>query len=85
MKLFLLNSRENKKARKIGLIFLGFVCNFLHISKVLLKKKKEKYSTVLGSNWPKRPNTTQKRARAGHFAQRPSGFWVTGNKFLYYS
>ena len=64
MKLFLLNSRENKKARKIGLIFLGFFYIFPGISKVILKKKKENTSTVLGSNWPKRPNHAQKRARA---------------------
>jgi hypothetical protein len=80
---------KNKKSMKISFTILPFFYNFLHISKVLLKKKKEKYSTVLGSNWSKRTNTTQKRARAraraGHFAQRPSGFWVTGNKFLYYS
>jgi hypothetical protein len=42
MRLFLLNSMENKKPRKIGLIFLGFFCNFLHISKASRKKKKEK-------------------------------------------
>jgi len=42
MKLFLLNTMENKKPRKIGLIFLGFFCNFLHIFKDPLKKKKEK-------------------------------------------
>ena len=41
MKLFLLNSRENNEPRKISFIILGFFYNFLHISKVLLKKKKE--------------------------------------------
>ena len=41
MKLFLLNSMENKKSRKIGFTILGIFCNFLHISKVLLKKKRE--------------------------------------------
>jgi hypothetical protein len=40
MKLFLLNTLENKKSRKIGLIFLGFFCNFLHISKAGQKKRK---------------------------------------------
>jgi len=40
--LFLLNTMENKKPRKIGLIFLGFFCNFLYIFKDPLKKKKEK-------------------------------------------
>jgi hypothetical protein len=33
MKLFLLNPRENKKSGKIGFIFLGFLYNFLQISK----------------------------------------------------
>jgi cytochrome c1 len=42
MKLFLLNSRENKKSRKIGFTILAFFYIFLHISKVSLKKKKEK-------------------------------------------
>jgi hypothetical protein len=41
MKLFLLNTMKNKESRKIGLTFLGFFYNFLHISKVLLKKKRE--------------------------------------------
>jgi hypothetical protein len=41
MKLFLLNSRENKKARKISFTILPFLYIFPHISKVLLKKKKE--------------------------------------------
>ena len=63
MKLFLLNSRENKKARKIGLTILEFFYIFPGISKVFLKKKKENTSTVLGLNWPKRPNHAQKRAR----------------------
>jgi hypothetical protein len=41
MKLFLLNSMENKKSRKIGFTILGIFCNCLHISNVLLKKKRE--------------------------------------------
>jgi hypothetical protein len=41
MKLFLLNTMENKKSRKIGLKILGFFYNFLQISKVGQKKKKE--------------------------------------------
>jgi hypothetical protein len=42
MKLILLNTMENKKSRKIGFTILGFFYNFLWISKVPLKKKKEK-------------------------------------------
>jgi hypothetical protein len=34
LKLFLLNTMENKESRKIGLAFVPFFCNFLHISKV---------------------------------------------------
>jgi hypothetical protein len=43
MKLFLVNSRENKKPRKIGFTILGFFYYFLHISKVSLKKKMKKF------------------------------------------
>jgi hypothetical protein len=42
MKLFLLNTRENKKPRKIGFTILGFFYIFPWISKVILKKKKKK-------------------------------------------
>jgi hypothetical protein len=42
MKLFLLNSRENKEPRKISFTILAFFYIFLHIFESLLKKKKEK-------------------------------------------
>jgi hypothetical protein len=42
MKLFLLNSMENNKSRKIGFTILGFFYNFLHISKAGQKKKRGK-------------------------------------------
>jgi hypothetical protein len=42
IKLFLLNTMENKESRKIGLTFLGFFYHFLPISKVGQKKKREK-------------------------------------------
>jgi hypothetical protein len=42
MKLFLLNTMENKKSRKIGLTILGFFYNCLQFPKASLKKKKEK-------------------------------------------
>jgi hypothetical protein len=42
MKLLLLNSRENKKPRKIGFTILGFFYIFPWISKVILKKKRRK-------------------------------------------
>jgi hypothetical protein len=42
MKLFLINTMENQESRKIGWTFLEFFYNFLQISKVLMKKKREK-------------------------------------------
>jgi hypothetical protein len=43
MELFLLNTIENRKSRKIGLTILGFFYNLKQISKALLKKKKKKF------------------------------------------
>jgi hypothetical protein len=42
MKLFLLNTKENKESRKIGFTILGFFYIFPWISKVILKKKRRK-------------------------------------------
>jgi hypothetical protein len=42
MKLFLLNSMENKKSRKISFTILPFFYHFLHISKAWLEIEKEK-------------------------------------------
>jgi hypothetical protein len=42
MKLFLLNSRETMEPRKISFTILAFFYIFLHISKVLLKKKRKR-------------------------------------------
>jgi hypothetical protein len=42
MELFLLNTMENKKSRKISLRFLGFFYNFLGFVLTLLEKEKEK-------------------------------------------
>jgi hypothetical protein len=55
MKLFLLNTRENRKSRKIGFTILGFFYNFLQFSKASLKKKKERikqYWAESGSSGP---------------------------------
>jgi hypothetical protein len=74
MKLFLLNFRETKKPRKIGLIFLGFFCNFLHISKAGQKKKKENVEQYWADFGPNRPNHRKPgraHARAGGFTERP--------------
>ena len=43
---------ENNKPRKISFTILAFFYIFLHIFESLLKKKKEKLYTVLGSNRP---------------------------------
>jgi hypothetical protein len=57
MKLFLLNSRENKKARKISFTILPFFYIFLHISKVLLKKKKENTQQYWAQTGPSGPTS----------------------------
>jgi hypothetical protein len=49
MKLFLLNTMENKESRKIGLTFLGFFYNFLEFI-WLWKKKKKKTCNSSGPN-----------------------------------
>jgi hypothetical protein len=70
---------------KIGLIFLGFFYNFLHISKVGQKKKREKEETLLGRIWLRHPKSTRKRARARAcadcFAKMPSVYWLTRSGF----
>jgi hypothetical protein len=75
MKLFSLNSMENKKSRKIGLIFLGFFCNFLHLLEFCWKKKKKKNEQSWADFSPGSPTTVETRPRArarDNFAQRPS-------------
>jgi hypothetical protein len=72
MKLFLLNSRENNKPRKISFIFLGFFCNFLHILKASLKKEKEKLKTVMGCFWP---GTAQHYRKLGRAPMRARALW----------
>jgi hypothetical protein len=56
MKLFLLNTMENNKPRKIGLIILGFFYYFLPFFKVLLKKKKEKEEQYWADSGPAGPS-----------------------------
>jgi uncharacterized membrane protein len=50
MELFLLNTMENKKSRKISLTFLGFFYNFLGFVLTLLEKEKEKTVNSAGLN-----------------------------------
>jgi hypothetical protein len=64
MKLFLSNSRENNKSRKIGFIILGIFYHFLEFFKVLLKKKKEKQKQCWADSSPDGPTPEGKRARA---------------------
>jgi hypothetical protein len=77
MELFLLNTMENKEFGKIGLAFLPFICNFLHIFKVGQKKKREKkkqYWAKSGSDGPGPRGNARARARAGDFTERPLEF-----------
>jgi hypothetical protein len=41
---------------------------------------------LISAQWPSSEGESARaRARAGDLAERSLGFWVTGNKFLYYS
>jgi hypothetical protein len=60
LKLFLLNTMENKESRKISLTFLGFFYIFLHISKVPWKKRKER---GLNSAGPEAAQTAQDQGK----------------------
>jgi hypothetical protein len=78
---------ENNKPRKISFTILAFFYIFLHISKVFLKKKKGK---ELNRTGPDSAQAAQIRAKSrarprprGEFAQRPSAFWLTGDRFGY--
>jgi hypothetical protein len=63
MKLFLLNSRENNKPRKIGFTILVFFYNFLHISKAGQKKKKKMWNSIGLILARTGPTTQETRAR----------------------
>ena len=55
---------ENNKPRKISFTILAFFYIFLHISKVFLKKEKEKDWIELGRIQPSGPGPGRKGARA---------------------
>ena len=78
---------ENNKPRKISFTILSFFYNFLHISKALLEKEKEKDWIELGRIQPSGPGPGRKGARAhprpGCFAQRDSRFLLSTNGFSY--
>jgi hypothetical protein len=87
MKLFLLNSRENNKSRKIGFTILRIFCSFLHISKVSLKKKIKKFD----STGPEAAHTAQPlsetrraHARVGSLAEGPPRFSLSRNGSFHY-
>jgi hypothetical protein len=85
MKLFLLNTLENKKSRKIGFTILGFFYNFLWISKVLLKKKKEKTQQYWAGFSPggPGPGKTRPRPRARWlFCEKGLGFLANWRQVL---
>jgi hypothetical protein len=87
MKLFLLNTMKNKEPKKISLTFLGFFYHFLQLFKVLLKKKKGKLEQCWAQfvfSGPGPRENAPAPARAGSFAKRVSGSWLTGNEFFYY-
>jgi hypothetical protein len=54
---------ENKESRKIGLTFLSFFYNFLQISKVLLKKKRENPEQHWAGSSPDGPSPGKMRTR----------------------
>jgi hypothetical protein len=69
------------------LTFLGFSYNFLQISKVSLKKKREKLKQCWAEFNPGGPSPgkiAHARARAAVFAERPSAFWITRSGCFHY-
>jgi hypothetical protein len=81
IKLFLLNSMENKETRKIGWTFLGFSTVFYRFLKFLWKRKwKSLNSTGLEAAHTAQPaqeNTHPSPRLRGRFAQRPSQLWIS--------
>jgi hypothetical protein len=78
MKLFLLNSMESNKSRKIGFTILGFFYNFLRISKAGQKKKSEKIEQCWAAFSPHGPATQRNggrpRPRMAVLRKSPHGF-----------
>ena len=62
------------------------VSRFYHFSTIFNRfpksfGKKEKDQIVLGRFWPRRPRSRAKRARAGNFTGKASGFSLSANGF----
>jgi hypothetical protein len=86
MELFLLNTMENLESRKIGLTFLPFFCNFLQISKVGKKKKREKMKQCWAKSGPGGPTCTGKRARprpCWQLCEKALGVLANSGGFIY--
>jgi hypothetical protein len=71
IKLFLLNTMENKEPRKIGLTFLPFLYIFLQISQVYRKRK----GKSLNSTGPKVAQTAQPAPEQRRAHARPRTRW----------
>jgi hypothetical protein len=86
MELFLLNTMENSKSRKIGLTFLPFSAIFYKFLKLDRKRKEKRWNSV-GPNLAQAAQPAQEsacaRSRAGSFAKKPSAFWLTQGGFVY--
>jgi hypothetical protein len=63
MSLFLLNTRENKKPRKIGFTILGFFYHFLKLLEFCWKKKRKRFEQYRARNSPNSPSLRKMRAR----------------------
>jgi hypothetical protein len=76
IKLFLLNTRENKESRKIGLTFLGFFYNLLEF--ICLWKKKKKTCHSIGPILTQvSPTTAETRPRAPALETLQEGPWCS--------
>jgi hypothetical protein len=70
MKLFLLNTRENKKLRKIGLLFLGFSYHFIQFFQSSAEKEKGKVENSDGLFLARDSPTLQETGSRAHARPR---------------
>jgi hypothetical protein len=78
MRLFLLNSMENKKPRKIGLIFLGFSVIFYIFLKLHCKRKGKRVNSVVLNL----AQSAQQHIEQGGAQARPRALWRICEKAL---
>ena len=81
MALFLLNTMENKKSRKIGLTFLGFFYNLLEFIWLWKKKKKKNEQQYWATLAQAAQQHREKRSRAC-VRPRPRARWILCRKAL---